>query len=381
MTSQTSLIAPDATWPLLATLFVAIAVGHFAERTRIGGRLSAALVTMLVTFGLSNLGVIPSDAPLYAMIWTYVVPIAIPLLLFHADVRKLVRLSGPMLLAYGIGVGATVVGAVVAYAIVDLPDGWRFAGVFTATYTGGSMNFFGAADALELQSGDVLTAAIAADSLVALMFYGVLFALPAVPLAQRLFPARAVGGLGHQESHAHVIERPDRGDMATSFAIAASICAAGIALTEWMGAPQMAILAVSALVLVAATALPRTMGRVRGGGELGMYLMHLLFAVIGAGAHIGAVVRTGAALFVFAGIILAVHLVVTLSVARVMRLGLPEVLLASNACVGGPTTAAAMATACGWERLMVPSILCGTLGYSAATFLGVAIAHGLRGLA
>ena len=48
-------------------------------------------------------------------------------------------------------------------------------------------------------------------------------------------------------------------------------------------------------------------------------------------------------------------------------------LLASNACVGGPTTAAGMATTKGWHQLLVPAILVGVLGYAVATFASIAL--------
>ena len=31
-----------------------------------------------------------------------------------------------------------------------------------------------------------------------------------------------------------------------------------------------------------------------------------------------------------------------------------------------------------WNRLVIPAILCGTLGYAVATFLGVALGHALH---
>jgi len=46
--------------------------------------------------------------------------------------------------------------------------------------------------------------------------------------------------------------------------------------------------------------------------------------------------------------------------------------------MGGPTTAAAMAVARRWKTLVIPAILCGTLGYAVATFIGVAVGHWVR---
>lgn len=59
------------------------------------------------------------------------------------------------------------------------------------------------------------------------------------------------------------------------------------------------------------------------------------------------------------------------------RVNRKEILLASNANVGGPSTAAAMAAAKGWDKLVVPSLLVGVLGYSVATFVSLALGYGI----
>ena len=85
-------------------------------------------------------------------------------------------------------------------------------------------------------------------------------------------------------------------------------------------------------------------------------------------------------LFVFAFGILAIHLLFLLGLGRAFGLTLPELLIASNANLGGPTTAAAMAAAKGWSALVTPAVLVGTLGYVVATFSGVAVANLLRAI-
>ena len=81
-----SLIHADQTFALWAMLLAAATLGIGAERTRWGSRVSGVVVTLLVTFILSNLRIIPATAPVYDQVWAGLVPLAIPLLLFRADV-------------------------------------------------------------------------------------------------------------------------------------------------------------------------------------------------------------------------------------------------------------------------------------------------------
>ena len=56
---------------------------------------------------------------------------------------------------------------------------------------------------------------------------------------------------------------------------------------------------------------------------------------------------------------------------------LDELIVASNANVGGPATAASFAGLLGRPNLIVPATLYGTLGYGIATTLGVGLFHSL----
>lgn len=62
----------------------------------------------------------------------------------------------------------------------------------------------------------------------------------------------------------------------------------------------------------------------------------------------------------------------------IFRLKPRELYLASNANVGGPTTAAAMATAKGWKRLILPALLVGILGYASATPIALLLGQYLK---
>ena len=127
--------------------------------------------------------------------------------------------------------------------------------------------------------------------------------------------------------------------------------------------------------------------------------LQIFFAAIGANGSIQQVLSTAPQLFLFSLVQIAVHLVLILAAGWALGFTRRDVLLASNANVGGeccycylsvckgslskapvpagPTTAAGMAAAKGWRTSLVPSLLVGTAGYAIATiiavFLGVTV--------
>lgn len=383
-----TLIPADSPWALWAVLLAAAAFGLHVENTRVGRRLSGAILTMGFTFVLSNLGVIPADGvPAYDVVWGRLVPLAIPLLLLRADLRRILREAGPTLAAFALGAIGTVLGTIVAFGLVPLgPEGWRLAAVFSATYIGGSLNYAAVSEIVGLRSGDLLSAGVAADNLIMAVYFLVLFWLPSVGWLARRYPRRheaaaADAAPGAAAAHPRPVTSalPDLRGTATALAAGLALCTAGYALAglaNWKGG---GILVVTVLTVTVATAAPRLCAKLKGSEVIGAFLMQIFFAVIGASANIGMVLKVGPSLFVFGAVILLVHLVFLLVAGALVRLDLFELIIASNANVGGPTTAAAMAVARRWETLVLPAVLCGTLGYAVANFIGVGLGHWLKG--
>jgi uncharacterized membrane protein len=89
--------------------------------------------------------------------------------------------------------------------------------------------------------------------------------------------------------------------------------------------------------------------------------------------HIPTVLSYGPALFLHTTVQIIVHFGFSVAAGRLLGIPFRETVLASNSNVGGPTTAAAMATTKRWKLLVLPALLTGILGYAMATGVGVAV--------
>jgi uncharacterized membrane protein len=129
--------------------------------------------------------------------------------------------------------------------------------------------------------------------------------------------------------------------------------------------------------VLVATFLPHQVAKLSGYQEAGTVLMFIFLASIGASADIWVLVETAPVFFVFAAIIVIVHLVLLFGIGMILRLDLAELAMASAVCIGGPSSAPALASAKGWRDLLIPGVLAGSFGYAIGSFIGVTVVQWL----
>jgi uncharacterized membrane protein len=371
------LIPADADFALLGILLGCVGFGFWAERkTRWGRRATGILITMTAAMILANLKIIPTDAPTYHVIWDMLLPVALPLLLFRADLSKAVEEAGPTLLAFGFGVIGILAGTLVAVYLVPLGDLTSpMAGMFSATYIGGGANFAAVAATIDFQQGGPYIAAIAADNIATNLVTLFLIALPGITMVSKYFENKhAAGGdarVIHMDDSIYRIENVDLVGLAMGLTAAFVLAALGMVSADLIGKPSFAILFTTAYALALANLAPAFVGRFSGDFEAGIFLIFIFLAALAASADVWVLFDIGPRLFLFAGVILTVHLTLILGLGKWAKLDISEIIIGSTACVGGVTSATAIASAKGWPNLMTPGIIVGTIGNSFGTFIGV----------
>ncbi len=387
---MSSLVPADNVLAVTGLLFSVVAASLYLEgRFAWAQTISAALLALLGGLALSNTGVLPFASPAYDFVNEHFILVAIPLILFKADLRVILAQGGRTLLAFVIAAAGIVTGAVIAFFLFDVPESAKYAGMLVGGYTGGGLNFVAVTQAVGMDDPDLRTAALAAESLAGISYLFVLALLPTLAVVRKWLPLRgpeleSPDGDAQQDTlppcTTHQEEAPTRGFGAdwlfhtgAGLALSLLVCAGGVWLAAMAGEPRYAVLGVTVLAVLVANAAPGLMGRLKGDQELGMLLLYVFFVVYAAGADVRSLLGAAALMLTYAGVVIAVQVIFSAVGARVFRFSYAEILTASNACVLGPPTAAALAAGRGWHGLVTPGVLTGVFGYVVGNFLGVSV--------
>ena len=363
--------------------------------------MSGAIVALIGALVLTNLAIIPTHAPFFDdIIWGYVVPMAIPLLLLQCDLKKIGRDSGKLLILFLVGSVGTVAGSIIGAKVLGdhIPHMAGIAGMMTGSYIGGGVNFAALAGAFDVP-GEMISATTVADNLLMALYFFVLVSIPGIAFFRKHYSHPFVDEVEQNgiSDESKTIAAAYWGkkdisllDISINMAISGVIVAVSKTLSgifaEIIPTSNAVFKMINALLgnqyliittiaMIIATVFASKVEKVSGSQEIGTWLIYLFFFVIGVPASIVEVVVNAPIVLVFCAIIVVINMTICLVVGKLFHFNLEEIILASNANIGGPTTAAAMAISKGWIKLVGPTMLVGTLGYVIGTYLGIFVGN------
>lgn len=354
------------------------------DRVRAVRAVGSVLTAIVLGAVLSNVGILPAASPAYDVLGGIVVSLGIALILLGVDVQSIVRAGPGMLAAFVLGGIGTITGAVAgALLLQDAvgPETWKLAGQYTGTYIGGGVNMVAVGQGVET-SPELFSAAVAADNVTTTLWMAICLVLPMTLV--RWWPAGETAGTTGAADRPAPAESGEFTATARAMTLADTaalvvIAFASVWLSERLAAwiPVPAVLWLTTIALLLAQLKP--VQRLAGGPMLGNYALHLFLAALGAQSIVGRILRVGPAVLWFTLIVVGVHGAVLFGAGRLFRLDLPTLTVASQANVGGPASAMALATARGYGDRVVPGVAVGLLGYAVGNYAGFAVAGVMRG--
>ena len=368
---------------VLAILCLIIYVSEAIAKTRWGKPLGAAIMVIILGAVLANLGVIPSASnaiPLYSAIFKYVAPIAIFYLVLGVNLKKIKQAGMPMLVLFLLGSAATVVGVIVSYMLVTPQSTLNefaapIAGMIAGTYTGGSVNFNAVALHYKVNEAGVLYAGtVAVDNVFTTLWMLITLAIPKV--MHSIWRGRDILAKPSGNDNIEVVNKNhiDYRDLVIliPLGIGAFVLSQYIS-SVWPAIPSILTITTIGLIL----AQFERFHNLIGSRAIGLYLVYLFLVVIGAFCEfnaIGALGEVGMTLLLFVGLIVFIHGLIMIGIGRLLFSDWKMIAIASQANIGGGTTAMALAESFDREELIVPAILIGSLGNAIGTYLGFMVA-------
>lgn len=398
-----SLIAADDTWALLVLMVASVALAIWLEQKYVwASKISGAIIALLIALAASNLAIIPTSCVLYGnIVWDFAVPLGIPLLLLQCNMKKIWKETGRMMVIFLIGAAGTVAGAFLAYTLLHryIPGLEGVAAMMTGSYIGGGVNF--AALAAEFDVGEIKAAATVADNLLmALYFFALIFIAGmkffrshySHPHIDAVAESGDLSGAQTQAAAYWSRKGVSLKDIALNFAYAAAVVFAAKLISTFVGGliPDTGVVLhmlhtffgseyvwITTVSMACATFGEKQVAKLSGSQEIGTYLIYLFLFVIGVPASISKILTETPLLLAFTGIMVIVNMLFCFVGGKLLHFDLEDIILASNANIGGPTTAAGMAISQGWSALVGPVMLVGTFGYVIGTYLGILVGGAL----
>jgi uncharacterized membrane protein len=386
----------DSPLAILSGLAVIVVLSEWLERhTRIG-RLGAATWTILLGGLCANLGLIPSSGhanPTYEALFGPGIQLAIFWLLLRVDLRAVWRVGPALLLLFLIGAISVALGVPLGMALLGGTatfgeHGAGLGAMYVGTYIGGSPNFFALSDLYRVdEAPELVAAATVVDGGMTALWMALGVWLPGW-LRRHCYRGVHLGdnpslsAAGSADPRAR--EQYTLIDIALALALGAAALELAPLCSQWLvqaGGPKLPpVLWLTAFALLLAQV--PAIARLSGIQTLGLLLVYLFLAAIGALCDLNALVEAGPLglrLLALVGITLVLHGLCTFGAARLFKLDPAMAAIASQANIGGGSSALALARALGRSDLALAAVLIGALGSALGTWVGLLVGSWILG--
>lgn len=380
-----SLINSENTLGIWMVMCLYIVFAMYAERHWKWSMKYANACTLCLLGGalLCTFNILPSQSAAYDPIWEFIAPLAIPMLLFNANLGQIAKRSGRMVGIFLLAAVGVAGGVILASVLLQnhIPELHSVAAVITGSQTGGAVNVAAMRDVFDISS-TMFAVTYIADNIAFVFTTFVMLSLPGIAFIRKRY--RCLYPLDQAE----IAERESEGEngftvftLIMCFAVAFVILFVSVLFTDFVNGTSAPFivkqlfgqkyLILTLITVGLATAFPRWMGKLSGGYEVGMLLLNFFFIASTIEADMKEMFAQGPWLFIFCAITFFVQLVLLLGGGKLFKFNIEEIVICSNASLGGPSTAAAVAGAKGWKELITPAILIGVLGYIIGNYLGI----------
>lgn len=369
---------------LLTVVLVMVAFSLWVQRFKAFKYIGPALTVIVIGLVLVNLHIVPGYQDVYGVIITYCVPMSISIYLLNINLKELAKLSGKAVVGlvsavFSVCLVATVFGVIFGGRMFE---GWKIAGMFVGTYTGGSSNLTAIAVGLNA-ANETIAAANAADYVVGMPTLFLMFAAPAlfqnIKFLRKIWPYRLSDEDRFGDGEEPVLMAEQKWsiqDIACLLAVSITIVTIATRLAAFLPsdfASAGRILLISTLSIAAAQ-IP-AVGRLKGNLNLGLFFGMMYLAIIGFSVDLASFFGSTMMITLFCFCVIVGSISLHLLLSRLFRVPYEYVILGITGAIADGTTASLVASSAKWNRLVSVGLLMGVIGGVCGNYVGILVAY------
>ena len=379
----------QSTDSMLTVILLMVAFALWVQKFKAFKYIGPALTVIVLGMILVNLHIVPGSQDVYGVIITYCVPMSISIYLLNVNLKELAKLSGKALAALVSAVFSVCLVAAVFGVIFGgkMPEGWKIAGMFVGTYTGGSGNLTAIAVGLDA-ANDTIAAANAADYVIGMPTLFLMFAAPAlfqnVKFLKKIWPFELEEKERVGEGDHPVLmgdEKWSIKDIAWLLAISILIVTISTKLSAFLPsdfASAGRVLLISTFSIAAAQ-IP-FVNRLRGNINLGLFFGMMYLAIIGFSVDLASFFGSTMIITVFCFCVIIGSILLHLLISRFLKVPYEYVILGITGAIADGTTASLVASSAKWNRLISVGLLMGVVGGVCGNYAGILVAYLIRAI-
>jgi uncharacterized membrane protein len=336
------------------------------------------VVMLFSTFGLWQRS--ESVTAAYTFLKSNLLPAMIFLMLLSADMREIFKLGKKMLLTFFLAAMSIAIGFIGTFSLFHTyfePGSWKAFAALSGSWMGGTGNMVAIQGALDLPDS-AMGYTLLIDSIDYAIWVMILLAL--VPFAKKFniwskADTSIIDEVGERLARKEAQKKPI--NFASLFLLLGS--ALLLSLLAQVGAsllPTTSFLTTTTWVVIIATLAGilfamTPLAKISGGSELGHIMLYLIVALIASRANFSEL--TEAPLYIIAGfVIIAIHVSIMILFAKLFKIDLFSLGVASLANIGGVASAPILASA--YSKALIPiGVLMAMMGYIVGTFGGLMV--------
>ncbi len=373
---------------LLITIGSAIIYTEKKSQHKLFAYLPSIVILYFVVMLFSTFGVwqkSESVTAAYTFLKSNLLPAMIFLMLLSADMREIFKLGKKMLLTFFLASGSIALGFIGTFSLFHTyfeSGSWKAFAALSGSWMGGTGNMVAIQGALDLPDS-AMGYTLLIDSIDYAIWVMILLAL--VPFAKKFdLWSKADTSVIDEVGEKLALKNAQQNPLSFSSLFLLLGTALGVSLLAQYGAsflPTTSFLTTTTWVVIIATLTGilfamTPLAKLPGGSELATMMLYLIVALIASRANFSEL--TEAPLYIVAGfVIIAIHASIMILFAKLFKLDLFSLGVASLANIGGVASAPILASA--YSKALIPiGVLMAMMGYIIGTFGGLMVGKILK---